>query len=85
MLPLLVYGGNGDGYMLYPGTPDRIGGKTCVPIESVRLKHVRDGYEDFEYLRLLEATVRSCTSLCAARLLAALFEVEQLQALHGSR
>lgn len=62
MLPLLVYGGNGDGYMLYPGTPDRIGGKTGVPIESVRLKHVRDGYEDFEYLRLLEATVRSCTS-----------------------
>ena len=57
-LLLAVYGGNGDGYMLYPGTVDRIGGTTGVPIESIRLKHVRDGYEDFEYLQLLEASVR---------------------------
>eukprot|EP01043_Picozoa_sp_COSAG02_P022520 COSAG02_NODE_1174_length_14082_cov_1929.950154_3_plen_187_part_00 len=48
------YGGNGDDYMLYPGTPDRIGGHTGIPIESIRMKHVRDGYEDNEYLRLLE-------------------------------
>lgn len=49
------YGGNGDGYMLYPGTPDRIGGREGIPIESIRLKHVRDGFEDNRYLRLLEA------------------------------
>jgi hypothetical protein len=48
------YGGNGDDYMLYPGTPDRIGGRTGIPIESIRFKHLRDGYEDNEYLRLLE-------------------------------
>ena len=49
------YGGNGDDYMLYPGTPDRIGGRTGIPIESIRFKHLRDGYDDNEYLRLLEA------------------------------
>ncbi len=44
--------GNGDGTLFYPGTPDRIGGKSHVPIESLRLKHLRDGLEDFEYLHL---------------------------------
>jgi hypothetical protein len=48
------YGGNGDGYLLYPGTPDRIGGSVGIPIESIRLKHIRDGFEDHQYLRLLE-------------------------------
>jgi hypothetical protein len=38
------YGGNGDGYMLYAGTPERIGGTRGIPVESMRLKHVRDGY-----------------------------------------
>ena len=31
-----------------------IGGLTDIPIESVRLKHVRDGFEDNEWLRILE-------------------------------
>ena len=42
----------GDGTLFYPGTTDRIGGKSHVPIESLRLKHLRDGLEDFEYLHL---------------------------------
>jgi hypothetical protein len=48
------FGGNGDGTLFYPGTPAHIGGKTHIPIESLRLKHLRDGLEDFEYLHLLQ-------------------------------
>jgi hypothetical protein len=45
--------GNGDGNMFYLGTPDRIGGTDPIPIESLRMKLVRDGYEDYEYLVML--------------------------------
>jgi hypothetical protein len=47
------FGGNGDGTLFYPGTPDRIGGRTHIPIESIRLKMIRDGMEDYEYFKLL--------------------------------
>src|SRR5262249_30605733 len=47
------FGGNGDGTLFYPGTPARIGGQNHIPIESLRLKHLRDGLIDFEYLKLL--------------------------------
>ncbi len=46
-------GGNGDGTLFYPGTPARIGGTHDIPIESMRLKRIRDGREDYEYLRFL--------------------------------
>jgi hypothetical protein len=49
------YGGNGDGTLFYPGTPSKIGGRTQIPVESLRLKHLRDGLEDYEYLHLLSA------------------------------
>jgi hypothetical protein len=49
---LFEFGGNGDGTLFYPGTPDRVGGH--LPIESLRLKAIRDGLEDYEYLRLAE-------------------------------
>lgn len=45
--------GNGDGTLFYPGTPTRIGGKSHIPIESLGLKHIRDGLEDLELLRLV--------------------------------
>ncbi len=45
-------GGHGDGTLFYPGTPDRIGGRTHVPVESIRLKRLRDGREDHELLVL---------------------------------
>ncbi|MGQ0503758.1 MAG: DUF4091 domain-containing protein [Myxococcaceae bacterium] len=48
-----AFAGNGDGTFFYPGTPDRVGAQ--VPVESLRLKTLRDGLEDFEYLRLAEA------------------------------
>jgi hypothetical protein len=46
-------GGNGDGTMFYPGTPAMIGGTDPIPIESIRLKLIREGYEDYEYLKFL--------------------------------
>jgi len=48
-----LFGGNGDGTLFYPGTPDVVGGKTHIPIESIRLKLIREGLEDYEYLSML--------------------------------
>jgi len=48
-----LFGGNGDGTLFYPGTPDVIGGTTQIPIESIRLKLIREGLEDYEYMVLL--------------------------------
>jgi len=53
-LDVRLVGGNGDGTLFYPGRPDRIGGHTDIPIESIRLKLIREGMEDHEYLTLLE-------------------------------
>jgi hypothetical protein len=43
--------GNGDGTLFYPGTPARIGGSTDVPVASLRLKLIRLGVQDFEWLK----------------------------------
>ncbi len=42
---------NGEGYMIYPGTPCGING----PVPSVRLKNIRDSIEDYEYFSILES------------------------------
>src|SRR5581483_442124 len=47
------FGGNGDGTLYYPGTPAKIGGSTHIPIESIRLKMIREGQEDYEYMNML--------------------------------
>jgi hypothetical protein len=49
------FDGNGDGTLFYPGTPAKIGGTTHVPVASIRLKMIREGMEDYEYLSLLAA------------------------------
>ncbi len=55
-----IHGGNGDGTLFYPGTPARIGGTHDIPIESIRMKRIRDGREDFELLtRLAQAGNRA--------------------------
>src|SRR5438105_856864 len=46
------YGGTGDGNLFYPGTVARIGGSTEIPVESLRMKGIRDGMEDYELLAL---------------------------------
>ncbi|HEY3127950.1 MAG TPA: glycoside hydrolase domain-containing protein [Acidobacteriota bacterium] len=48
-----MHGGNGDGTLFYPGRPEQIGGRSPIPIESIRLKLIREGLEDYEYLALL--------------------------------
>lgn len=52
-----LFGGNGDGTLFYPGHPNRIGGRSDIPIESIRLKLIREGMEDYEYLSLLDQLV----------------------------
>jgi len=42
---------NGDGFLLYPGTPIGVKG----PVTTIRLEAARDGVEDYEYLQLLKA------------------------------
>src|SRR5262249_37674737 len=53
-----AHGGNGDGTLFYPGTPARLRGAGQLPIESIRLKLVREGLEDYEYLALLAGSGR---------------------------
>ena len=48
-----LFAGNGDGTLFYPGKPQVIGGTKHIPIESIRLKLIREGLEDYEYLALL--------------------------------
>jgi hypothetical protein len=48
-----LHGGNGDGTLFYPGRPSMIGGTTQIPLESIRLKLIREGLEDYEYFVLL--------------------------------
>jgi hypothetical protein len=45
------FSGNGDGTLFYPGSPSRIGGQTDIPVASIRLKMIREGMEDYEYLK----------------------------------
>jgi hypothetical protein len=47
-------GNHGDGTLFYPGTTTRVGGQHDVPIESIRLKRIRDGREDHEWLLAAE-------------------------------
>jgi hypothetical protein len=47
------YNGNGDGNLFYPGNVANIGGKTEVPLASIRLKLIRQGMQDYEWLKLV--------------------------------
>lgn len=51
---LYYFTGNGDGTYFYPGRPDKIGGTKHIPIASIRLKMLREGMEDYEYLMKVE-------------------------------
>ena len=50
-----AFGANGDGTLFYPGTTAQIGGTHDIPVESARLKRIRDGREDYEMMRWLAA------------------------------
>ncbi len=47
-------GGNGDGTLFYPGRPTEIGGTTHIPVESLRLKMIRDALADQEVILFLQ-------------------------------
>ncbi|HET9597553.1 MAG TPA: DUF4091 domain-containing protein [Anaeromyxobacteraceae bacterium] len=49
------FAGNGDGTLLYPGLPSRLGGTHPFPVESIRLKLVREAIQDRALLELAEA------------------------------
>jgi hypothetical protein len=51
---IYTFGGNGDGTLEYPGTPAKIGGTVPVGLPSIRLEHIRDGMQDYEYLAALD-------------------------------
>ncbi|HEX5747163.1 MAG TPA: glycoside hydrolase domain-containing protein [Archangium sp.] len=46
-----AFGGFGDGTLFYPGTVSAIGGSTGVPLPSMRLKLIRLGMQDYEWLK----------------------------------
>ncbi len=50
-----AFAGNGDGTLLYPSRPDVLGGTHPFPVESIRLKIVRDALEDAELVALARA------------------------------
>lgn len=64
---VFAFGGNGDGTLLYPGTPQAIGGTTHVPVSSYRLKMIREGMEDYEHLRRLVQLGDPSLALSVAR------------------
>ncbi len=49
---IYAFGSYGDGTYFYPGRISKIGGTTDIPIESIRLKYVRMGLEDYEIFSL---------------------------------
>jgi hypothetical protein len=61
------FGGNGDGTLFYPGVTSQVGGTKPIPIESLRLKLIRDGYEDYEYLRYLTLRGKGATARSIAK------------------
>jgi hypothetical protein len=50
-----AFGGNGDGTLLYPGRPETLGGTHPFPVESIRLKIVREALQDAELVALARA------------------------------
>lgn len=61
------FGGNGDGTLFYPGKPSVIGGTHDIPLDSIRMKRIRDGYEDYEYLHFLEDNGMRSEAVAVAR------------------
>jgi hypothetical protein len=46
-------GGWGDGTLMYPGSSTYVGTATPIWLPSMRLKMIRDGMQDYEYLNAL--------------------------------
>jgi glycosyl hydrolase family 123 len=64
---IYAFGGNGDGTLIYPGPTAKIGGTTPIPLPSMRLKNIRDGMEDYEYLHALTAAGQGSFAMAEAQ------------------
>lgn len=71
------FSGHGDGTLFYPGLPARIGGRTDIPIESIRMKLIREGMEDYEYLTLVARKDRAQALQVARDLFPHMYETSQ--------
>jgi len=86
------FNGNGDGTLFYPGWPSLIGGATEIPLPSIRLKLIRQGLQDYEWLkRVSDAGDPDFARCVATRLIphawavpddGAAFERARLQLIH---
>lgn len=63
-----AFAGSGDGTLFYPGKTSQIGGTHDIPIESLRMKLIREGMEDFEYLTLAAQKDPAAAHAIAAQL-----------------
>lgn len=70
------FGSNGDGHLIYPGVatasgrtlPEStpiIGGMNDIPIESIRMKHIRDAIEDWEYVQIAKTKAGKTAAFAA--------------------
>jgi hypothetical protein len=76
-MDIRLFNGNGDGTLFYPGKPSIIGGHTDIPVESIRLKLIREGMEDYEYLSLLsQAGGREAADMFANRIVTKAYQWE---------
>ena len=57
---------DGDGTLVYAGTPGQIGGTSHIPIASYRLKMLRAGLQDYEYLQQCATATTSANALSIA-------------------
>jgi hypothetical protein len=74
---VFAFGGNGDGTFFYPGLPRKLGGTAHFPVESLRLKTLRDGLEDYEYLvQLAGAGEEKLARALVRRLVRSGYEIE---------
>ena len=48
------YGLTGDGLLFYPYVASQVGGQDPVPVESIRVKRIRNGQQDYELLHLAD-------------------------------
>ena len=69
-----AFSGSGDGTIFYPGKPSIVGGTKDIPIESIRMKLIREGMEDYEYLAMVAKTNAALATSAAAGLFPKAYE-----------
>jgi hypothetical protein len=69
-----AFSGSGDGTIFYPGKPSIVGGTKDIPIESIRMKMIREGMEDYEYLAMVQKTNAALATSVASALFPKAYE-----------